>query len=440
MPSGILKNVSFKYGLTGALIGATAPVLYSLIHYTLFYGSLSPSQYVKEVLLSTPEDMAAHIFISGTVVVMAAAGAVVGRMREKDVRHASEMEAKNQELEAKSTELAELTANLEEKVRAGREEVLETAMKLKKANAKLIRQIEIQRKVAGNVPSLLALLDTNMSYVEMNEYGARQFLGKPLVDILGHKCYEVIGGIDEVCIKDCAARKAFETGKEATHSRSVIVRGTEITTENKSIPLKNEEGVVTHVLQIVTDATAKRKEEDDLKRRANRDALTGVYNKHYLNLYLENEEKKNNTDKRKRGPYTVIFADVDNLKDANDNYGHEAGDILLKKISQVFQDNTRHEDIVARVGGDEFVIILPHNGPEEGEVLISRFKRQSEDWNKTKDLADGLSGLELGASYGLSTSIYGTDLVDAIKRADSSMYRAKKGKKSDTVSQPESQQ
>jgi len=250
------------------------------------------------------------------------------------------------------------------------------------------------------------------------------------VDILGHKCYEVLGGKDEVCIKDCAAKRAFQTGREATHSRTAEIRGRQIITENKSIPLKNEEGVVTHVLQIVTDATAKRKEEDDLKRRANRDALTGVYNQHYLNLYLENEQKKNTTDKRKRGPYTVIFADLDNLKEANDAHGHEAGDTLLRKMSQIFQDSTRHEDIVARVGGDEFVIIMPHNGPEEGEVLISRFKRAADEWNRTKEEAEGRERVNLSVSYGLSTSIYGTDLYDAIKRADTSMYRAKKDKKS----------
>ena len=52
--------------------------------------------------------------------------------------------------------------------------------------------------------------------------------------------------------------------------------------------------------------------------------------------------------------YTIIYADLDGLKEANDSYGHEGGDVLLRKLSQVFQDNTRHEDIVARVGGDEF--------------------------------------------------------------------------------------
>lgn len=423
------RSEKLKYGVTGALLGATAPLVYTLVNFNLFHGDITLGEYLRTVVLSSPEDIITHVFIAGSIFVVGAVGVLVGKLREDDAAHQAEILAKNLELEKSQAELKDLTENLEKKVAEGHEELVESSRKLKEANAKLLRQIEIQRKIAGNVPSLLALLDANMTYVEMNEYGARQFLGKPLVDILGHKCYEVLGGKDEICIEECAARKAFQTGKEATHSRTAVIKGRTVVTENKSIPVKNAEGVVTHVLQIVTDATARRKEEDELKRRANRDALTGVYNKHYLNLYLENEEKKNINDKRKRGPYTVIYADLDNLKDANDSYGHEAGDILLKKMSQIFQDNTRHEDIIARVGGDEFVIILPHSGPEEGEVLISRFKRQAEEWNEAKDLAENLAGLTLSVSYGLGTSIYGTDLYNTIKKADSFMYRAKKDKK-----------
>ena len=424
-----MKSQTVKFGALGALLGASAPGVHTLLHYGVFHRDLAFGGYLNEFVLHSPESIATHAYITGTVFVMGAAGALVGKLREKDALHQTEIEAKNLELQRSQAELKYLAENLERKVSEGQEEVLEGARKLKEANAKLLRQIEIQRKIAGNVPSLLALVDTDMKYVEMNEYVSRHFLGKPLSEILGHKCHEVLGGKDVVCIEDCAARKAFTTGKEATHTRTAFIRGRQVVTENKSVPLKNEDGVVTHVLQIVTDMTAKKKEEEELKRRANRDALTGVYNKHYLDLYLENEERKNKTDKRKRGPYTVIYADLDDLKEANDAYGHEAGDILLKKMAQVFQDGTRHEDIVARVGGDEFLIILPLSGPEEGEVLINRFRHQCDEWNRTKDLSDGLSLLNLGVSYGLATSVYGTDLHDTIKKADTTMYRAKKDKK-----------
>jgi diguanylate cyclase (GGDEF)-like protein/PAS domain S-box-containing protein len=430
MPGKAFHSEKAKFGLIGALIGACAPVLYTLLHHGIFHNDITFSNYIMDFVLKSPgESMVTNAFILGAVFVMGAAGVLAGHIRESDARHKAELEAKNAELQKSQAELGALTENLEKKVREGQEEILEGARKLKEANAKLLRQIEIQRKIAGSVPSQLALLDSEMRYVEMNEYGARHFLGKPLSEILGRRCYEVMDGGDGVCIDECAARKAFQTGREAMHVRTTDVQGRQVTVENKSIPLRDESGEITHVLTIVTDITAKKKEEDDLRRRANRDALTGVYNKHYLDLYLENEERKNKTDKRKRGPYTIIYADLDDLKAANDTYGHEAGDILLKKTAQVFLDATRHEDIIARVGGDEFVIILPHSGPEEGEVLINRFKRQCDEWNRSKDLSERLARLSLSISYGLGASVYGTDLFDTINKADTTMYRNKKDKK-----------
>lgn len=432
MSTRTTTNEPLKFGAIGSLLGATAPAIYTLVHFWAFHKQYSFGQYIAGL---GPEDIFSHIFVACTIFVVGGAGMLVGIMRERDARHQLDIEAKNADLSASQAELRNLTENLEKKVAEGKEEIMETSRKLKSSNAKLLRQIEIQRKIAGNVPMLLALLDSDMSYAEINEYGSRNFIGKPLIEILGHKCYEVIGDGKGVCIDECAARKAFLTGAEATHTRSAVVGGKNMIVENKSIPIKNEEGVVTHVLQIVVDATAKKKEEDELKRRANRDALTGVYNNHYLTLYLENEQKKNQQEKRRRGPYTVIYADIDNLKTANDMYGHEAGDILIKKTAQIFMDSTRHEDIVARVGGDEFVIILPHSGPEEGEVLVNRFKRQAEEWSRTKDLAEEMSELKLSVSYGLNSSIYGTDLVDTIKIADGSMYSSKRSKKAVNTNQ-----
>lgn len=424
MPSGPFKSKPFKYSLIGALLGASAPCAYLLFHLSLFYRD---ARFLKETAFGSQEAAAIYGFLACAAVVMAVAGWLVGRMRETDAAYKAEIERKNLELQKSQAELRDLTENLEKRVREGQEELIESARRLKDANAKLLRQVDIQRKIAGNVPSLLALVDKEMRYVEMNEYGSRNFLGRPLSEILGKRCHE-LEGKDGVCMQTCATLKAFSTGREATHMKGTVINDRHVITENKSIPIKDADGNVTHVLKIVTDATARKKEEDDLKRRANHDALTGVYNKHYLDLYLRNEEGKNRTDKRRRGPYTVIYADLDNLKTANDTFGHEAGDILLRKMAQVFNDNTRHEDIIARIGGDEFVVILPHSGPEEGEVLINRFRRQCEEWNRTKDIP-GLEGLSLSASYGLAASLYGLDLMDTIRKADSTMYRAKKDKK-----------
>jgi diguanylate cyclase (GGDEF)-like protein len=408
-------NEKLKYGLAGVAIGAAAAVFHIFLHFLIFHRNLPFWEYAQVHLLTFGDGMLTNIFIAGAVIAMGGAGILVGKLREKDAQLQRELER--------------LSSDMESRVKEGQDELVDYAKKLKEANSKLLMQVEIQRKIAANVPSLLALVDSEMNYVEMNEFGARNFIDRPMGEILGRKCYEVMGGRDNVCHEDCAVQKAFLSGREESHSRTGELLGRTVTTENKSIPIRNEEGVVTHVLKIVTDTTAKKKEEDELKRRANVDALTGVYNKHYLDRYLQNEQVKNKTDKRKSRPYTIIYADLDDLKKANDSYGHEAGDILLKKAAQIFQDNTRHEDIIARVGGDEFIIVLPYAGPEEGEVLINRFRHESERWSRTKDLAEGLSSLTLSVSYGLGASADGTDLYDAIRNADLTMYRAKRVKK-----------
>jgi diguanylate cyclase (GGDEF)-like protein len=422
-------NEKLKYGLAGVVIGAAAAVFHIFLHYMIFHRNLALGQYIRVRLLAFGPGMLTNIFIAGTVIAMGGAGILVGKLREKDAQLQRELEQKDMDIKRSQEQLKSLSSDMESRVKEGQDELVEYARKLKEANAKLLMQVEIQRKIAANVPSLLALVDSDMNYVDMNEFGARNFINRPMGEILGQKCYVVMGGKDNVCHEDCAVRKAFLSGREESHSRTGELLGRTVTTENKSIPIINEEGVVTHVLKIVTDTTAKKKEEDELRRRANVDALTGVYNKHYLDRYLQNEQIKNKTDKRKSRPYTIIYADLDNLKKANDSYGHEAGDILIKKAAQIFQDNTRHEDIIARVGGDEFIIVLPHGGLEEGEVLINRFRHQSEEWSRTKDLAEGLSGLQLSVSYGLGASADGTDLYDAIRNADLTMYRAKRGQK-----------
>ena len=253
---------SIRYGLAGVFIGASAPILYIVLHHQLFHGDLPFSEFLKEKVFDSAESILTHAFIAGAVVVMGAAGFLIGKIREEDIALTAEIEAKNTELQKSHAELKYLTENLEKKVAEGREELVVSSRRLKDANSKLLKQIGIQRKIAGNVPSLLALLDTSMNYVEINEYGSRHFIGKPLMDILGHKCYEVAGNPDRVCIEECATRKAILTGREATHSRHLTLNGRDIITENKSIPIKGPDGNITNVLMIVSDTTAKKKEEE----------------------------------------------------------------------------------------------------------------------------------------------------------------------------------
>jgi len=116
------------------------------------------------------------------------------------------------------------------------------------------------------------------------------------------------------------------------------------------------------------------------------------------------------------------MADVDDLKKVNDQNGHAAGDELLQRAAQVLTVSFRTEDVVARIGGDEFAILLPKISSEGAEKAIRRIKENLRIQNATK------AEIPLFLSLGTSTVEEGDLLIDVLKQADINMYRDKQSK------------
>jgi diguanylate cyclase (GGDEF)-like protein len=160
--------------------------------------------------------------------------------------------------------------------------------------------------------------------------------------------------------------------------------------------------------------------EVELEKRAAMDELTGVYNRRAgmeiltQSLYLAGRNKQ---------PLSVCFVDVDDLKLVNDNHGHAEGDNLLRSVIAILKKHLRKSDYVARIGGDEFIMVLPSCTRASADYLIDRIK-------------DELSG-ESGRPYRVDISIgiaeyTGNREVDPellVKEADADMYRVKQAKK-----------
>jgi len=148
------------------------------------------------------------------------------------------------------------------------------------------------------------------------------------------------------------------------------------------------------------------------------DPLTGVYNRRYLEMRLENEIKR---AERKGYPVSLLMIDADNFKQINDNYGHPEGDSALKQLSQKLRAFVRHEDIVARYGGDEFCVVLPDTDKNATMEVASRLCQASHD-------------AKLPISIGYAT--YPADAANSeelIKVADQALLEAKKQGKSKVV-------
>jgi len=183
-----------------------------------------------------------------------------------------------------------------------------------------------------------------------------------------------------------------------------------------------EEVDVSRIILVITDITEKKKLEEILKKYATFDDLTGSYNRRAGFYALE---KYFQLAKRRKEPLSIVFIDIDNLKYINDNYGHDVGDYILRKVTDVLKNSLRESDLIIRVGGDEFVLGLPNAEEVDVHKIFQRILNQLQNVK-----VDGNVRIDL--SYGVSEyKDYQKDisLESLIKEADNKMYEMKRAKK-----------
>jgi diguanylate cyclase (GGDEF)-like protein len=149
------------------------------------------------------------------------------------------------------------------------------------------------------------------------------------------------------------------------------------------------------------------------------DALTGTYNYRYLLEALGREIER---ARRFEEKLSVLMLDMDNLKAYNDSHGHLRGSQVLRRVAQVARGELRAMDIIAKYGGDEFVIVLPQNGREGANLVAERVRRAIENHPFPGEEVSG----RITSSLGIA--VYpedGQTVEDLIDRADQALYRAK---------------
>ncbi len=256
------------------------------------------------------------------------------------------------------------------------------------------------------------IIYVNPAFERMTGYAGHEVLGKNPRFLRGNDR-------DQVELRKLAM--ALEERREGYFVlRNYRKDGSQFMNELYVAPVRDRDGAVTNYIGIMNDISDQRRYEEQLVYQANHDPLTGLPNRNLLQDRLGQALALESS--RRRNPIGVMFLDLDNFKKINDTLGHTVGDMLLKAVANRLRNCVRGGDTVSRLGGDEYILILPnvkemHDVTTVAKKLIGLFS--------TPFLLMGHE-LYITASIGIALFPSDGDTVDALlKNADAAMYHAK---------------
>ncbi len=220
---------------------------------------------------------------------------------------------------------------------------------------------------------------------------------------------------DRIFVQHAMDRALYEQETFSLEHRIVRPDATERIVHSRAEVIYNEDGWATSMVGIVHDITERKQAENKLLHLAHHDPLTGLYNRQYLLESLQRVLVKN----RQHG--ALLFVDLDHFKIVNDTLGHATGDRLLTTLSDKLQYVVREEDILARIGGDEFALLLEEATPEEAHSVAERLVEMIKAFRYSEEGVTFTIGSSVGMAY-IETHMEAEELLS---RADRACYLSK---------------
>ena len=290
----------------------------------------------------------------------------------------------------------------------------------RRAEEELYRAHQMLQTILNTIPQRVFWKDRNCTYVGCNRAFATdaglnnpaEIIGKSDFDLVWSETAEVYRTDDKLVMEQGSAKLGYEEIQDRADRGRVWLR-------TSKLPLWDREGKVIGVIGTYEDITARKLAEERVQYLAYYDALTGLPNRTLLQDRLA---KALAGARRRKDKVAILFLDLDRFKDINDSLGHSVADLLLQEVAERLKTWAREQDTVARVGGDEFLIVLTGlKDVADAAVATERIVNLM-----TAEFVVQGHSLSIGCSVGISIfPEHGADGETLIKNADAAMYSAK---------------
>lgn len=295
--------------------------------------------------------------------------------------------------------------------------VILDATKREQSEEELYREKELQRITMDSIADAVVTTDLfgNINY--MNK-AAENAVGCKAEAVLGRSFAEVIPMFNELTMKEIPSivNTVLVTGQTQeieNHTMMLSSDNRYIPIEDSAAPIRDKNGDTYGVVVIFRDISHAIEKKKKIEYMSYHDVLTGLYNRRF---YYDNIDKM---DSELNYPIGYIMGDVNGLKMTNDVFGHSAGDQLLITVANILSQSVSNNQIVARWGGDEFVMVLPGTSESQMEKIIDNIKK-----NLKKQTV--MEKVEVSVSFGMALKKNMWESTDAvIKEAEEMMYRNK---------------